>query len=365
MTLVELANCSDTASAVPSSGASLTRVALFNLELALRLGHVNALSVKTVTDELVEWYQACAAVGYQPHVDQLYGVLAELLVKWGPKFGFERGNAITSLLDHRAVTYQPSHAFKYWLTDAIPEAAKPDHSIADVQLLSKKFNDGKYHRSGATIGNDPNPVWLTPAAGIVAASVKRANMLSSSGGTTELMAARLAVDLRRLLGLYKRQFPEFAVALTSKATIRELVERKGAVAPVAAKPVAAKPATAEDDDADDASLGLFAPTQFDARDYPRFRHWPVAPPQPYDDFGRTWALDGMAAYEPGELGAPEVVTMPMKLGDIHQVLPLGQITDRAFSPAQQKIADAKFADEFCGPVTILELLTGLEKRLYP
>lgn len=326
----------------PSEHCSLLRACLHNIKIALDLGHVSAASVQDLFGALLDNLEIAGWDTQPPHVDQVYVELAALLARADPALFFSRSSEVVSYLTNTAISLQPSWAFKYWLQDNVHEARTEEHQYADVIALTRAFAIQDNREPNGKLGTPL--LWLTPNMGTVAELVAGAFQAQFDGGEDALEAGNYAQRLRDLLGLERRYFPEHAVAAVSSSPIGSL-RRPGGETVVGDESMSDLPRVA-------------APTQFDACDYPVFRHWPTAAGDADADYGRTWYL----ASEEGAGrtgGAPELISDPLDLASISKMVPLGQI--RAPSPTEdEKVAfAARFADEICGAETIVTLVATL------
>lgn len=343
--LAEILDCVGFSDTPPSSQHSLLRVSLHNVKTGLERGHVDPVAAKMLLEALVTRVRVeRGATGSAPHLDVVHGLLVAVLTEAGPALFFSRTASIDSYSDARAVTLQPSWAFKYWLDPTnVPEVNNDPHSMADVVQLVRIFQRGDHRQPAARIGVRDNVLWLTPHVGPVLQIIAEAQAAELSDGPAVLDTLDHAQRLRDLLGLQRRQHPDRAIAFTSASNIRGL----NAVAEDALnRGVAAR-------------RPLAAPTLFDAGDYPRFRHWPTTDGASDSDFGRTWDLaEGRV-----EGGAPEMVVRPMACDEFEEAVSLGPIHSVTPSPETAKARDQVFANDVCGSETVKSLLNGLSGRL--
>lgn len=347
MLLVDLRNCEGVDDVNQSSAHSHTRVILSNLLRGLEQGHVKSASAHNVFVELIDQIEKSGGPK-AVHVDQLYGFLVEVLVKWGPDLFFERSELLVSHAEVQAATYQPSWAFKYWLNDDVSEARKPVHNQADVAVLVREFDAVTRRQPGARVGREKDVVWLTPLFGHVHDALDRASRIQRAEGDDALDRAGIADELRNLLGLQSRVFPERAVALVIDHTIDQL--QTGAMEEVERDKKSGK----------DRRRALAAPTQFDARNFPRFRHWPTKSGEHDSDYGRTWPLDGKAG---SSGGVPEFVGNPLDMNLVTRIVSLGRVEAVQLKEAEAIVADKDFADRICGGATLTSLLQGMGAKL--
>lgn len=341
MTLSALGSCEGAADSDSGSSVHLLRVVLQNFLIALQQSHIERSSAILVFQDLLNAPLFIARPIADIHVDQLYIELVAILARRGPDLYFERARDVTSFHDERALTYQPSWAFEYWLDT--PEARRRVHSAADVITLIADFETAAPRIAGAKVGADREVVWLTPKRGLVKAEIDEAWQDQATGLIGAIDTKRVADNLRALLGLHRRLSPERAVALVLGRTVGELrrdAESRAAVGK-GRRPLA-------------------APTQLDARGYPRFRHWPEQPDDADPDFGRTWKLPpGSSRHD----GAPEVVVEPFDLALVRQIVTLGPIRASRLTFREAFEEDRAFADSLCGAQTVPDLLDRLGRTL--
>lgn len=344
MRLADLLSAEGLQESPPSSYCSLFRVILFNLEIGLDRGHVDRDAAKGVFQELLDALEAVDSKVSAIHIDRVYEKLAAILIRDAPALFFCRTDPLASHLEEHPITYQPSWAFKFWVDDTIHEARNEVHSPADVATLVRTFEQGESLRPEAKVGY---PVlWLAPNVGAVRECLDAASHLRYDLGLGALEASGYAQSLRDLLGLQRRVFPERAIAMVANGTIGELQASAESLTLTRADEPSRRP--------------FAAPTQFDAGEYPRFRHWPTSDGLVEADYGRTWDLADDAA---GSTGAPELVSEPLALEDMRRVISLGPILSRGPTEHEATTLDLAFANELCGDATIASLVNALSLRL--
>jgi len=342
--LRDLSQCEGADDPASGSPVSLLRVMLFNLVCALDQGHVAPASVRTVVIDLLTSSILLSSAVADVHVDQLYLELASILTRHAPALFFEREHEIISFTDANPFTYQPTWAFQFWIDMA--EARKPIHSAADVAVLIDAFDMRRKAFAGVVLGAPRTVVWFTPSIGTVHNTLEAAWQYQRTKAHGMIDSAWYADQLRALLGLQRRAFPERAVALILDEPIGHLYDW--------AKVQAARSASRRP---------LAAPTQFDARDYPRFRHWPSGSGAVDQDYGRTWSLDGGSTAPSVRGGVPEIVAEPLGLDRVRRIVSLGLIRTETLSDDDAIKADRAFADKICGSESLAELLEKLGKML--
>ncbi|HEY0012106.1 MAG TPA: hypothetical protein VGB79_04550 [Allosphingosinicella sp.] len=330
----------------PSEYSSHLRVCLYNIKVAVELGHVSRVTVQDLFRELLDGLLAAGWANNGAHVDQVYLQLAVILARADPGRFFCRPTEVESYLNAEAVSLQPSWAFKFWLNDDVHDARSEEHQYADVVALIMAFVEHENRRPGARIGAPL--LWIAPCVGAVRDVVARALQSQYDGGAQLLERGGYAQRLRDLLGLERRYFPEHAIAAVTGVTIGELKGDSGGL-------------STHDEVTPDAEMQrLAAPTQLDAGDYPVFRHWPTSEREFDADYGRTWDL----ASEAGRgrwSGAPELVSDPLPIDLVSRMVPLGQIRTQSPSEHDKLLFAARFANEVCGAETIeglIECLAG-------
>ena len=361
MLLTELGNCEGAAVAEPSSPCSVLRVAFHNLLLA---SESEAPMRNEVAFALVEFLSALEAKhgndASRISVDQAHGVFFKVIARHSDRLLFNRTGPLESFKGERALSFQPSWAFEYWLP-ADPVAAKPEHSDADIKHLAKALRDRDLpvlisgftvHKVGSErrIGAPGGVVFLTPRVGEAAEMFAKAETLWNRRGAIEdeLAEAGIATRLRNLLGLCLRNEADPAVMLQTKATIEGLgggahSKRKSGV-------------SSSD------TVKVAAPTQFDAGLYPRFRHWPSKSDEVTGDFGRTWDLDDRHNRKGPDCGAPEFVVTPLRVEEIESIVPIGAVDVDIASHLRTRQEDADFADRICGALSLPAMAEALGKR---
>ena len=331
----------------PSEHCSLLRACLHNLKAALDLGHLSLRNIRDLFEELLSELSDAGWSESPAHIDQVYVQLASILARATPALFFCREAEQISYLEDSAVSLQPSWAFKFWLKEGVHEARLEEHQLADVIALTSAFASRDNRLPDAKLGLPL--LWLTPNVGAVAVIVRGALTAQIDGGARTLEVGGFGQRLRDLLGVERRYFPEHAVAAVTTLTIKELGESR-----------------VDDEVGEDAEIvtevrRLAAPTQFDACDYPVFRHWPSAAGDTDSDYGRTWDL----ANDVGEGrsgGAPELISDPLPLDHISRLVPLGQIRMPPPSEAEKVAFASRFANELCGTETVTSLVTTLARR---
>ncbi len=313
MPLADLLDCEGAHSDPPSSGCSLLRATLFNIHVGLDRRHLDPAAVRDVFDDMLDVLGTTRARrGSPPDIDEAYRILAEVLTTAGPRLFFARTDPINNHVDCRLVTIQPSWAFGFWLDGLSHEARTGIHTAAVAHQVVQLFAQRENRLPGARIGIPGEPLWLTPSIGAVRQMIDMAFQAQYDAGYGALEGADYAQRLRDLLGLQKRTYPDRTVAMIASNTVGEL--QASAVSAAATAAAEGRPIRRP----------LAAPTQFDARDYPRFRHWPFADGQVEHDYGRTWDLADDAGDELG--GAPELVSAALDPDQIGRVISLGLVT---------------------------------------
>jgi hypothetical protein len=344
MSLLDLANVRGFDAHPPSPYACLARAVLANFCTGLSHAHIEIpLARGYFEDVLIRLDGARQMANGDCHVDTVYRVMCEVFESYRDRHFFRRTPRPQAYLEQRGFSFQSHYAFPHWLNNTVPETLVVAPDTAQVLRLCEAMRNPAYWRPGATLAPPSDVLWLTPYADRVRDLVPDPASHSASEGPPKEAANRL----REMLGLIRRRPGEHAVAVITRATLRDLLGRQ--------------------------DIGPYAPTIFEARNYERFRHWPPLGADEPGHVGRTYDLNLAARQSvPGGLhGVPEIVTAPLALRDIGEVIYLGTITevdDLMREPASRNWqagpgTDDDFADEIAQGQSIGVLLDWLSERL--
>ena len=366
--LDELRSFSDAEAAKPTTNASLLRVVLNNLLVALDHRHIAPEAVSAVFEAWSDAVrEASAGRPRVLHVDRAYNLLGTVLAGAQKEWLFSRSSQLDTFGQNSAISFQPSWAFHWWFPDYVePFARRPDLNEADLGIvidyysrqevadLVAAFWANRERAPDKMVGQAGGVVFFTPEVGEVERHCRTAAEINGRSGSkgAALDEAAIADRLRNLLGLSSRHNGEQAVLVRLNGDIGDL---QRAAEPPPGRSAESRAARRRP---------MAAPTQFEAVGHDRFRHWPYYPRAPAIDFGRTWDLDDRFNAN-GDCGAAEFVLSPQPVFKIELILPLGRIQAPNPSNEHKREADARFADAVCGSRTIADLIAAFQTRSLP
>jgi hypothetical protein len=329
----------------PASGcASLTRAILANFRTGLVHAHLSdTIAREYFTNVLTRLDEIRAAAGGPLHVDTVYRALCQAFEHHRDQFFFKRSPRPKAYSDEVGFSFQTHFGFRFWLADTVPQTRLPNPDPTSVLRLCEAMADPPNWRPSGTVGPAGDVLWLAPYTGEIRRLVEEAHHTWEFAGVPTHPANRL----REILGLFRRRPGDHVIALITSSDLRSLLVREG--------------------------TGPFAPTIFEARSYERFRHWPPVGFEEPNHVGRTYDLNSAErrSAQDGRHGTPEMVTAPIEIPEVGQVVYVGQITeaddmaqDEATGEWQTAVGtDDDFAEEVSRGESIPALIGWLSERL--